>query len=727
MGKAHGEMFGWAEIYPEGRVQAGSLATYTLTYHVGEYGIDDGGTLKVAMRFASDWGKPQFDDPTAPDYCTVTTDGPGRITCRYDPKGYIRPYQKCLVIDVAEWALSKGDIITIVYGDRKQGSPGTSVQTFREYTFEFCVALDAFGTGQFVELERQPEIEIVPASAAKLVLVAPTQAEVGEQFSLGVKLEDEWGNPATGFTGAVTVEHADGVEGLPATLEFTADMEGTTRVDGLCIRREGLHRVSADTDGLSGVSNPIECVIEREAVRPFWGDLHGQSEETVGTNSVEDYFRFARDVSFLDFVGHQGNDFQITPEFWERIGRCAREFYEPRRFVVFPGYEWSATTPAGGDRNVYFLNEGETIFRTSHWQVAQRADETNDRYPVAELFAELRQGGPAMVVPHIGGRPANLTFHDPDLEPVIEIYSAWGQFEWLLHEAIERGYRVGFCAGSDDHKGRPGASYPGSSSFGVYGGLTCVLAEELTRESIWDALRARRCYATTGQRIILDVRAQDGCHRVGEAFAIEPSEAVSLDISACGTGQIEEVIVYRGLECIHRHPEVAERDPFRLRVVWSGARIKGRDRIAQWDGRLELTGVTLEAVAEYAFDSAAEGVLEQGSNCVAWQSVTSGDEDGLILTLAGSPSGRLSFRSKITDFDIDLEQLQREAYVHDAGGVGLQVRVEYLPVGLQSRECRFQVVDESPVDGTHPYYVRLTQADGARAWSSPFYVTRKSP
>ena len=32
-----------------------------------------------------------------------------------------------------------------------------------------------------------------------------------------------------------------------------------------------------------------------------------------------------------------------------------------------------------------------------------------------------------------------------------------GQFEWLLREAIERGYKVGFVAGSDDHKGRPGA------------------------------------------------------------------------------------------------------------------------------------------------------------------------------------------------------------------------------------------------------------------------------
>ena len=44
----------------------------------------------------------------------------------------------------------------------------------------------------------------------------------------------------------------------------------------------------------------------------YWGDLHGQSEETIGTGSAEEYFSFARDRAFVDACGHQGNDFQIT-------------------------------------------------------------------------------------------------------------------------------------------------------------------------------------------------------------------------------------------------------------------------------------------------------------------------------------------------------------------------------------------------------------------------------
>ena len=66
---------------------------------------------------------------------------------------------------------------------------------------------------------------------------------------------------------------------------------------------------------------------------------------------------------------------------------------------------------------------------------------------------------------------------------------------------------VALC-NSDGHKGRPGASYPGASMFGAYGGLTCFLAEALTRDAIFDCLRRRHHYGTTGTRLHLDVHAE---------------------------------------------------------------------------------------------------------------------------------------------------------------------------------------------------------------------------
>ena len=103
----------------------------------------------------------------------------------------------------------------------------------------------------------------------------------------------------------------------------------------------------------------------------------------------------------------------------------------------------------------------------------------------------------------------------------MEIHSAWGTFEWLLYDALDMGYRVGIVCNSDDHKGRPGASYPGASTFGAYGGLTCLLLPELTRAAAIDCLRRRHHYGTTGNRMVLDVRAR--FERPAELFDEDPA------------------------------------------------------------------------------------------------------------------------------------------------------------------------------------------------------------
>src|SRR5207253_2579544 len=149
---------------------------------------------------------------------------------------------------------------------------------------------------------------------------------------------------------------------------------------------------------------------------------------------------------------------------------------------------------------------------------------------------------------HIGGRYADIVgFHDPALEPLVEIYSDWGRFEWLLEDALRGGYRVGVVANSDGHKGRPGASHPGASQFGAYGGLTCVLADALTREAVFEALKARRCYGVTAaQRIHVEL-AVNGLPMGAEGRARGP---VRITGRVAGTGAVERADVFRGLELI---------------------------------------------------------------------------------------------------------------------------------------------------------------------------------
>ena len=320
-------------------------------------------------------------------------------------------------------------------------------------------------------------------------------------------------------------------------------------------------------------SNPLRVMPKDTALVHFWGDTHGQSNETLGTNSAREYFEFGRDKAHVEVMGHQGNDFQITGAFWRELNALTKEFDEPDRFVCIPGYEWSANTAVGGDRNVHYRREGETIHRSSHAQIADAVDivdEPSDAHTAHELFARLK-GKDCVVVAHVGGRYADIKYaHDGVLEAAVEVHSAWGTFEWLVHDAFEKDFRVGIVANSDGHKGRPGACYPGASFFGSQGGLTCFLAERLERDAIFESMRRRRHYATTGNRAFTSVAVE--LKSDGEVFerdpALGPSRAekarrlimgdiarvaddeVEFTIDVAGSAPIERLDIYDGLDLI---------------------------------------------------------------------------------------------------------------------------------------------------------------------------------
>src|SRR5581483_9947323 len=140
----------------------------------------------------------------------------------------------------------------------------------------------------------------------------------------------------------------------------------------------------------------------------------------------------------------------------------------------------------------------------------------------AELFARVRAHRPerTLLASHVGGRYADIRnprYFDQELGPLVELVSCWGVFEWMLWDAFDCGYIVGVMCNSDGHKGRPGAEGPGAGQFGIAGGLTCVLTESLTRKDVYNALKSRRCYGTTGARMDLSFDANG--HAMGECFS----------------------------------------------------------------------------------------------------------------------------------------------------------------------------------------------------------------
>lgn len=739
---------GHAELTPTGEFEAGSFQSFVLSYTAGRYGIDDSGSLRVCFRFASDQSRPQFEDPRAVGYTTITASNGAVLQYHYDPKGNVRPWDRTLYIKVARGFLRAGDTIRIRFGDRSGGSPGMRLQTFCEDSFEFHVLVDPIATYTYQALPAQPVIRIVPGPPERWVAVLPTLRRVGEPFALKLKAEDRWGNPSNKAEARIRLRASLPVEGLPDTVGFERG-QFTKSVEDLVVSRAG--DLTITLEGEDGVrlaeSNPLRIVAEAELL-PFWADLHGQSEETIGTGSARRYFEFARDKAFLDATGHQGNDFQITNDFYAELDRLSAEFNAPGRFVTLPGYEWSGNTGLGGDRNVYFAREGRQIRRSSHALVPDRSDLHTDATTAAELFRVFADTGEDVVCfAHCGGRYADVKLaHDGRVERSMEVHSSWGTFEWLVQDAFEMGYRAGIVANSDGHKGRPGASYPGASLFGAIGGLTCLLMPALTREALLTCLRRRRHYATTGARLLIDVRAafpQGGTlyhddPALGPAEGVPatsalmgdivhlPAGEVALTVDVLASAPIERLEIFNGLKRLETvRPYEAGELGNRIRVLWEGAEYRGRFRQVIWDGAATVSGNRILDARPINFFNRDKTLERVGENGLAWRALTTGNLGGFDLWVEDPYAGTLKLETPLIKCGVPLEEIGYEDEVVDNSGVLPRfVRLFRLPAVNPHRQLRLERRIAIADGRDNPLFIKLTQEDGHVAWTSPIYFYR---
>jgi len=106
--------------------------------------------------------------------------------------------------------------------------------------------------------------------------------------------------------------------------------------------------------------------------------------------------------------------------------------------------------------------------------------------------------------------------------------------EKAVRDFLGSGGKTGFVRGTDTHEGKPAAR-------------TAVLAKDLTRDAIFDALRHRRNYAVSNARIVLSFKI-DG-HDMGEE--IQTAAKPRIPVHVQGTDKIKEVAIVRnGL--VHR-------------------------------------------------------------------------------------------------------------------------------------------------------------------------------
>ena len=379
------EHMGSIRLSPPGPFVAGSYAELTLVYTAGTFGIDDTGMMKISWRTTSDMSKPQFDKPQAANFTTVEASNGAKLEVWFD-RTNIRPYANTLLIRVGRGYLRQGDTLTIRMGDRRQGSPGYRLQTNVEAQVELKSSVDAFATYEFCELSA-PAFDLVAGPAASWKAIWPSLAVVGEPFRLALVAEDMWGNPTDKADAALALEPSRQVRGLPSGVTVKIG-DGPRVIENLVIDAAGdveLNVMAGNKEVAR--ANPMR-VVASAPLRRYWADLHGQSGETIGMGSAEAYFRYARDAAFVDMVGHQGNDFQITDTFWKKLNELTAEFDQPGKFVCLPGYEWSGNTGMGGDRNIFYRHEGRPIRRSSHILVEGQTS-TDAIYTADKLFEAL--------------------------------------------------------------------------------------------------------------------------------------------------------------------------------------------------------------------------------------------------------------------------------------------------------------------------------------------------
>ncbi len=525
---------------------AGQWDEITFVYEVGASGLADGAWLKLAFKFYSDWALFQTSNPSAANYVSAEYQAgelvPGQspatvqhLKVRFDQKGHERPFQKAILIDIVDGYLNPGDRIIIRLGDRRQGGAGTRVQSFVEKDFRLRLFIDPLGSSKFAE--------------------------------------------------------------VPGDLFFSLASDGWAilRVPSIELETQGEWSIQAVTDqaGVQPASAFVNVDTALDTLRPLYADLHVHSDDTVGTNDTLYNLSYGRDVAGLDVLGYTANDFNITEQRWDAAVKLIHELNEPGRFVFcYPGTEWCGNSCAGGDRNVVFLHEGKPEFpfdaqgrlvRSFEWNELTAGNIKPGTWPVDELYAAYAHNPEGhLMMPHVGGRRCNLDWHHPELERLVEVGSAWGQFHWVYAEALQRGYRVGAAANSDEHQGRCGGGVPATAVFGSRGGLTGVIAETFDRAGVGRALRARHTFATTGERSLATLR-------LGEQVTVNGETA--LDYRLLGDAGWEQIELFRGEQRIwsrnlHAEAGLSSR---RIRLRLGGARIKDRYRGAYWTGEISLT------------------------------------------------------------------------------------------------------------------------------------------
>ena len=271
-------------------------------------------------------------------------------------------------------------------------------------------------------------------------------------------------------------------------------------------------------------------------------------------------YRFMQDVmncSFGSVTDHEYNMWDLERLYTRKI---ADYYYFKGDFVALQGYEWTGSTPDccthdGGP----FGHLNPLSFEENYGLDFYSPCDSNDEGCSPSKLNDVYKGKKIFAIPHHVAdaiHPYNWNHFDESFNPVIELFQDFrGSAEkpsapgvtnfihsknpeqWITNR-LDSGLKFGFIGGGD-HTGLA---------------LAGVLTKELTRSSIYEAMKSRRCYASTGANVI----AEFTCNAYPMGSVIKVSDA-SFCIEAFSDEEIMAVniikngVEYKSIECDGKH------------------------------------------------------------------------------------------------------------------------------------------------------------------------------
>lgn len=524
--------------------------------------------------------------------------------------------------------------------------------------------------------------------------------------------------------------------------------------------------------GLSGlVALNLPAKIYKEKQREtqynlYWGDMHCHCGISYGSGSLEDAFRAAHEqrLDFCSVVGHSSwhdtprdeehmnrlrsyiayhdEGYERLKRFWPKVKQLTKKMMQPGKFIPFLAFEWHSIRY--GDHNVYYLEpEHEIVYADS----------------IEELRDKMRELQAIVIPHHIGYLPDSRGinwdhFKESSQSPFVEVFSYHGcsvsdtspypmlremgprSSEKTMETGLRRGYKFGIYASTDNHYG-----YPGS-----YGeGKIAVYAKQLTKDSLWEAFKARRIYAVTGDRIMIDFAVNDTM--MGQESYGQGKQEI--DFSVQGEDYLDYVDLVKNCRVVKRFVP-----PFTLSSPKGSIRAKIRfewgwgvkTRFTEWAGTLKLTDGSLHSVTPCFRAQPTEGIeleeLTKGKSLIS--RITAQDEKSVSFKSysLGNPTPRTPINNSLVlnvempvqasimvsvngrKFEHKLEELLQGQRSHLVSGY-LDVAVSFhRAVPEQAFQLNGHFVDSNPENPTDNYYLCVRQKNNQWGWSSPVWVSR---